>query len=173
MLFDFLFVCVSVCAFSFPTQVEVMKEICFSHSKLWFIYHLLGLLPKVHHADQRKVTTDCRNLHIHNAGDRKCGHDILEWGRLWGEVHLHCEGSSSGERVQKHQQDTSWEILTQKPHPPALSQICRGTNWLRVFGFVTCKERINERMLTPLRHTNILLSTYPSLNRNLASHTVV
>lgn len=170
VLFDIFYLC--VCVF-FSNSSWSDKEIYFLHSKLWLNYSLTGLLPDVYHAHQRKVTTDQRTLPSPNAGDRTCGRCILEWGRLWGKVHLRCERSSSGERVRKHQQDTSWAILTQKPHPPALSQNFRGINWLRVFGFIACKQSINERMLTPLRHTNILPSTYPSSNRNLAWHTVV
>lgn len=105
----------------------------------WFFS--TGLLRELQHADPRKATTELQNHHNHDTGDRMWGHGIMERVRLWGEVHLHREGSSSGGRDRKHQQDTSRALLAQKPRPPTLSQICRGTNckW-RKSGFTTAFE---------------------------------
>ncbi len=93
----------------------------------------IGLLLSVHHSHVNlgKVTTKLRDHHSSDARDTGCRHDIMERGKLWGEVHLHREGPASGGRVPKQQQDTSWEILTQKPGPETLPRLRRGTRQSR------------------------------------------
>lgn len=113
-----------------------MTDISRHVSLLYVSIFSVGLLHWVHHADLRKVTTELRNHHSCNAGDTRCRPDIMERGRLWGEVYLYREGPTSGGRVRKQQQDTSWEILTQKPRPETLPQFCRGTQWGRPSLFV-------------------------------------
>lgn len=89
----------------------------------------IGLLFSAHHShvNFRKVTAKLRDHHGSDARDAGCWHDIVERGGLWGEVHLHRKGPTSGGRVRKQQQDTSWAILTQKPGPQTLPQLCWGT----------------------------------------------
>ena len=95
----------------------------------WCLFSV-GLLLSVHrsHVNLRKVTAKLRDHRSGDAGDPGCRSDVMEWGRLRGEVHLHRERPTSGGRVCKRQQDTSWEILTQKPGPKTGPQHSRGTH---------------------------------------------
>lgn len=78
------------------------------------------------HVNLRKASTKHRSYHCRNVRDTGCRYEIMERGRLWGEVHLHCEGSTSGRRVQKAWQDASGEVLTQKSCSKTEPQLKRG-----------------------------------------------
>lgn len=115
-----------------------------------------GRLLSVHHShvNLRKITTKHTGCHCNSDRDAGHRHDVMERGRLWGEVHLHCERPASGTRVRKPAEDPGWEILTQKSGPEVLPQLSRGTQhsrllywcrgWRRIDllgGFVRCRKK--------------------------------
>lgn len=105
-----------------------MTDIWKHVSPLYVSTFSVGLLLSVHHShvNLREVTPEHRDHHSRDSRDTGCRHDIMERGRLWGEVHLRREGPTCGGSVWKQRQDTSREILTQKPGPETLPQLHRG-----------------------------------------------
>lgn len=102
-----------------------MMDLC-CVSLLYVSVFSIGLFLQVYNAGLRKVITKLRNHHSSDVRDTRYRHEIMEWGRLWGEVHLYREGPTSGGRVRKQERDTSCAILTQKPRPETQPQFYRG-----------------------------------------------
>lgn len=122
----------------------------------------------MHHsyAPLREVATEHRSPRCSDVRDSGCRYGTLEWSRLWGEVHLHSEGSTSGRRVWNPRQDTSWEVLTQKPRLETLPQLNRGKQDLPLHIceiFAIHKTHVQQLFTFSetagfLRHSNILPS---------------
>lgn len=131
----------------------------------------------LNHVNLREVSSNC-GCHCSDARKTRCRYDIMERGRLRGELHLHREGPTSRRRVRKQLPDTSWEIVAQEPGPETLPRLSRGTQGLPCLFFYKQARHLSRQIVpvqiyqssyvmflvndNSLRHSNILPSSHLS-----------